>query len=37
MYAFHEASESGAHVLIESQVERPAALPMGLLAGRLDD
>ena len=37
MHAFHEASESGAHVLIESQVERPAALPMGLLAGRLDD
>ncbi|MDA0336721.1 MAG: Gfo/Idh/MocA family oxidoreductase, partial [bacterium] len=36
MHAFHTASASGAHVRIESHVERPAALPMGLLAGRLD-
>jgi predicted dehydrogenase len=37
MHAFHEASETGAHVTIESHLERPAALPMGLLAGQLDD
>ncbi len=36
MHAFHTASAAGAHVRIESQIERPAALPMGLLAGRLD-
>ena len=37
MYAFHEASDSASHVMIESHVERPAALPMGLLVGMLDD
>ena len=37
MHAFHEASDSASHVMIESHVERPAALPMGLLAGMLDD
>jgi hypothetical protein len=36
MHAFH-ASDSASHVMIESHVERPAALPMGLLAGMLDD
>jgi predicted dehydrogenase len=37
MHAFHEASEAGAHVTIESTVDRPAALPMGLLPGTLDE
>ena len=37
MHAFHEASDSASHVMIESHAERPAALPMGLLAGMLDD
>lgn len=37
MHAFQEASDSACHVTIESQVERPAALPMGLRAGTLDD
>ena len=37
MHAFHEASDSASHVMIESHVERPAALPMGLLVGMLDD
>lgn len=37
MHSFHEASETGSHVMIESQVQRPAALPMGLRAGTLDE
>ena len=37
MHAFHEASEAGTHINIESQVDRPAALPMGLLPGTLDE
>lgn len=37
MHAFHEASEQGSHVQIASQIDRPAALPMGLLPGVLDE
>ncbi len=37
MHAFHEASDAGKHVQIESKVDRPAALPMGLLVGTLDE
>ncbi|HJP30170.1 MAG TPA: Gfo/Idh/MocA family oxidoreductase [Candidatus Latescibacteria bacterium] len=37
MHAFGEASDRASHVEIESQVERPAALPMGLRAGTLDE
>jgi len=36
MHAFHDASDSNAHVRLESTCERPAALPMGLLEGQLD-
>ena len=36
MQSFHEASASGHHVTLESQCERPAALPLGLLPGQLD-
>jgi predicted dehydrogenase len=37
MEALGEASDSDRHILIESKCERPAPLPLGLLAGRLDD
>lgn len=37
MYAFHDSSETGAHVVVQSAPDRPAPLPVGLLAGRLDD
>jgi predicted dehydrogenase len=37
MHAFHEASEAGTHIQIQSKVDRPAALPMGLMAGTLDE
>lgn len=37
MHAFYDASDSGQHVTIESHCERPAALPLGLLAGQLDE
>lgn len=36
MCAFEEASNAGEHVQIKSTVERPAPLPLGLLAGTLD-
>ncbi|HEX2907183.1 MAG TPA: hypothetical protein VHO69_10010, partial [Phototrophicaceae bacterium] len=36
MASVYEASESGAHVQLQSRVERPAPLPVGLLAGTLD-
>jgi predicted dehydrogenase len=36
MTAFERASDSGQHILIESQVERPAPLPVGLPEGQLD-
>jgi len=37
MQAFHDASESGAHVLVESTAARPAPLPLGLREGLIDD
>lgn len=37
MHAFHDASQSGQHVMVESACDRPAPLPLGLFAGRLDD
>jgi predicted dehydrogenase len=36
MHAIHEASREGRHVLLESTVERPAPLPVGLADGELD-
>lgn len=36
MHAFREASESGTHIDVKSHCDRPAPLPMGLLAGMLD-
>jgi predicted dehydrogenase len=37
MCAVLEASERGAHVALDSRVERPAPIPTGLLPGQLDD
>ncbi len=37
MHAFHDASSTGRHVKMKSTVKRPAPLPLGLLAGQLDD
>lgn len=36
MHAFHDASDTGSHVQIQSTCERPALLPMGLRPGQLD-
>ena len=36
MHAFDKSSESGLTIEIESQPERPAALPAGLAEGELD-
>lgn len=36
MHAFHNASNQGKHVQLESTCERPAALPTGLIKGVLD-
>lgn len=36
MHAFHDASDTGSHVQIQSTCERPAPLPMGLRPGQLD-
>jgi len=36
MHAFHEASASGKHAMLESRCERPAPLPLGLCDGELD-
>ena len=36
MEAFNESSIKGKHIVIESAVERPAALPLGLDNGKLD-
>jgi len=37
MHAFHDASREGRHIMLESTVERPAALPVGLPDGKLDE
>lgn len=36
MQAFEESSQTGRHITLESQCERPAALPVGLALGELD-
>ena len=36
MHAFHDASDTGRHVELESSCEQPEALPLGLLPGQLD-
>ena len=36
MWGFHDASESGMHYKMQSTVERPAMLPLGLKDGELD-
>ena len=37
MHAFLEASEKGQYVKLKSGCERPAAMPMDLVPGQLDD
>ena len=37
MHAFHDASREGKHIALESHCERPAALPLGLRQGTLDE
>ena len=36
MHAFLDSSEKGSHIKLESTCDRPAALPLGLRAGRVD-
>lgn len=36
MHAFHDASEAGKHIQVESTCAQPAPLPLGLLPGTLD-
>jgi predicted dehydrogenase len=36
MHAFHDASDQGKYIELESRCERPAAMPVGLLKGMLD-
>jgi len=36
MHAFHDASDSGTHVELESTCERPLPLPIGLMNGMVD-
>ncbi len=36
MHAFHDASDNGRHVILESACERPASLPMNLPSNALD-
>ena len=37
MHAFHDASDQGKHILLESNCERPNPLPVGLRPGLLDE
>jgi len=37
MHAFHDAAREGRHVELTSTCERPAALPVGLPEGALDE
>ena len=37
MHAFHDASSQGKHVMLESTCAQPAALPLGLMEGNLDE
>ncbi len=36
MHAFEDSSQQGQHIAIESRCERPAPLPLGLLAGMIE-
>jgi len=36
MHAFHDASDQGKHIELESTCERPAPMPVGLVEGMLD-
>ena len=36
MHAFHDASDAGKHIELESTCKQPAPMPMGLLEGQLD-
>jgi len=37
MHAFHDASNEGKHIMVNSTCQRPAALPVGLSKGQLDE
>lgn len=37
MHAFHDASDQGKHIMLESTVAQPAPLPLGLRHGTLDE
>lgn len=37
MHAFHDASREGRHIDLASTCKQPAALPLGLIEGRLDE
>jgi predicted dehydrogenase len=37
MHAFHDAGDNGRHVRLKSRCKQPAALPLGLLPGTLDE
>jgi hypothetical protein len=37
MHAFEDASQSGRHIEVASTCARPAALPLGLRPGELDN
>lgn len=37
MHAIHDASQSGSHIHLASTCQRPAALPVGLVDGKLDE
>lgn len=37
MHAFHDASDQGKHIMVESTCERPKPLPLGLRHGQLDE
>lgn len=37
MHAFHDASKEGKHIMVQSTCQRPAALPVGLNTGQLDE
>ena len=37
MHAFHDSSDQGKHIMLESTCERPKPLPMGLRTGLLDE
>lgn len=37
MHAFHDASKEGKHIVVQSTCQRPAALPVGLNPGQLDE